>query len=210
MQSHDTVEPEIAAVMAIDTDLSGIVARFGPPPDRGREGGFAALLEIILGQQVSAAAADAMWRRLSERLGMVTPTAFLSLDDAELKRCGFSRGKIAYGRGLADAVTAGQIDFDALVGMDDDAVADVLTALKGIGTWTAHVYLLFCLKRKDIWPVGDLAIVEATRRLKGLAERPNRAAMMEIGEAWRPYRSAAARLLWHAYRHERGEAGMKR
>ena len=131
----------------------------------------------------------------------MTPDGFLALDDAVLKTIGLSRQKMRYGRALAEDVLARRIDLRALTRMDDDDAAAHLTQAKGIGRWTAEIYLLFALRRPDIWPADDLAVQAAAQRLKNLAERPAGETMRALGEPWRPYRSAAARFLWHLYRH---------
>jgi DNA-3-methyladenine glycosylase II len=146
------------------------------------------------------ASADAILGRLDEAVSALTPEGFLALDDSALKAIGFSRQKTAYVRGLAAGLVEGRVDLDGLARLDDEAAIAELVKIKGIGRWSAEIYLLFSLKRPDIWPVDDLAVVVAVQRLKGLAERPDRAAMLEIGEPWRPWRSVAARLLWHYYR----------
>lgn len=189
----------VAALCARDPDLARIVALAGPPPPRQREPGFGALLRIIIGQQVSTKAADALWRRTVEQINPLTPAAVAVADDATFRACGFSRQKIVYARHVAAEVMAGRLDFGAFDRMDDDAVAAALTRLKGIGPWSAEVYLLFALGRPDVWPIGDLAVQIAVKRVKRLRSHPSPKRMIKIGEAWRPWRSAAAMLLWHAY-----------
>jgi DNA-3-methyladenine glycosylase II len=152
-------------------------------------------------QQVSVYAARAILGRLREAADPLTPDSFLALDEVALKRIGFSRQKVRYGRALAEELLAGRLDLEGLEALDDDDAIAELIRVKGIGRWTAEIYLLFALRRADVWPVDDLAVQVAAQRLKGLAERPSRAVMLEIGEAWRPHRSAAARFLWHFYRH---------
>ncbi|HSK41582.1 MAG TPA: DNA-3-methyladenine glycosylase 2 family protein [Arenibaculum sp.] len=187
-----------------DPRLAGCLAGAGPllPPGR-RPAGFAGLVRLILEQQVSVAAADAMWRKLAQRLGTVTPGGLLELDDDELKTCGFSRPKIVYARGIANAVADRSLDFDALAGLDDEAAVAELVRFKGIGRWSAECYLLFSLGREDIWPVDDLAIIVGMQQLLGLAARPSKADLLSVAEAWRPWRSAAALLVWHLYRSMR-------
>ena len=127
----------------------------------------------------------------------MTPEAFLALDEKTLKAIGFSRMKATYGRGLAETLLDGGLDLDAVARMDDEAAIAELVRVKGIGRWSAEMYLLFALRRPDLWPVGDLAVVKGVQRLKGLSERPPPDAMTAYGEAWRPWRSVAARMLWH-------------
>jgi DNA-3-methyladenine glycosylase II len=189
----------VAALCARDPDLARIVEIAGPPPQRERDPGFGALLRIIIGQQVSAKAADALWRRTVELMNPLTPKTIAAADDATFRACGFSRQKIVYSRHLAGEVMAGRLDFAAFGAMDDAAVAAALTRLKGIGPWSAEIYLLFALGRPDVWPIGDLAVQIAVKRIKRLRSHPTPKRMIKIGEAWRPWRSAAAMLLWHAY-----------
>lgn len=184
---------------ARDADLAAIVARWGPPPMWARPPGFSTLIYIILEQQVSLASARAAYDRLLALAGPLTPEGFLALDDAALRRVGFSRQKTAYGRHLAHALLSGQLDLDGLAGLDDDEVRARLLAIKGIGRWTADVYLLMALLRPDIWPVGDLALAAAVQRVKRLEQRPTGAMLAELGEAWRPWRAVAARLFWVHY-----------
>ena len=184
---------------ARDPDLAGVVTRYGIPPLWDRPPGFASLVRIILEQQVSLASAMAAYNRLQARLGSVTPAAFLTLDDDELKTVGFSRQKARYGRLLAEALLSGAFDLDALISFPDEEVHDRLLALKGIGHWSADIYLLMALCRADIWPRSDLALIQAVARLKKLPAPPTPEEFDRIGEAWRPYRSAAARLVWFEY-----------
>ena len=192
---------DLAALAARDPDIARELARIGPPPDRRRPPGFAALLRIILGQQVSVQAAAAMWRRLEELLGdgAVAPEALASRADAELRACGFSRQKIIYARALAEALASGALDLARVGRLRDDAAIAALTTVKGIGVWSAEIYLLFALGRGDAFPAGDLALRVGYQRLKGLAEAPGTAALREMTVPWRPYRGAAAHLLWHSY-----------
>ena len=174
-------------------------ALVGLPPGRSRRAGFASLIGTICSQQMSTASSRAIMGRLNEAVKKLDPKAFLALDDRALRGIGFSRQKIVYCRILAEAVASGELNLRALESLSDEAVVDELTKLKGIGRWTADIYLLFTLDRPDVWPVDDLALVVAVQRLKGLKTRPNAKKMLKIGEAWRPRRSAAARFLWHYY-----------
>jgi DNA-3-methyladenine glycosylase II len=189
---------------ARDPDLAAIVERFGHPPLWDRAPGFETLIHIILEQQVSLASAQAAFDRLRTAAGPLTPTRFLELSDAELLTIGFSRQKARYGRGLSTAVVEGSLDLDRLAELDDDAVKAALVAMPGIGPWTAAVYLLMVLGRPDVWPVGDIALAQAVAEVKGLDHRPDPLEMAELGEAWRPWRSVAARLFWHDYLRRRG------
>lgn len=185
---------------AIDPIFAECV-RVGGPVLRGfsRPAGFEGLLRIILEQQLSTQVALALWRKLEERAPAITPDAFLTLDEATLKACGFSGRKIEYGRILADSVASGRLDLDAVHAMDDEAAIAELVKLKGIGRWSAEVYLMMALGRPDLWPVDDLAIMLGVQRLKGWAERPGRDALIAVAEPWRPHRSLAAKLVWHHY-----------
>jgi DNA-3-methyladenine glycosylase II len=182
-----------------DADLAGVVQRHGVPPLWARRPGFGTLLHIILEQQVSLASARAAYRKLATLIGPPAPAPFLTLDDETLKRVGFSRQKAAYGRELARAVIAGELDLRGLRRLPDDAVRAALTRLKGIGPWTAEIYLLMVLRRPDAWPAGDLALAVAAQRLKRRPALPGRAELETLAAAWRPWRAVAARLLWHDY-----------
>jgi DNA-3-methyladenine glycosylase II len=188
-----------------DPDLAQILEVLGPPPMWAREPGFPTLVHIILEQQVSLASARAAYDRLLVAATPLTPGGFLKLDDARLKAIGFSRQKTAYGRHLARAIVEGQLDLEALEAMDDAAARSALIQIKGIGPWTADIYLLMALRRPDVWPSGDLALVAAVQRIKGLASRPTPEEMDAHGEHWRPWRAVAARLLWHYYLSRPGE-----
>jgi DNA-3-methyladenine glycosylase II len=164
-----------------------------------REPGFPTLVHIILEQQVSLASARAAYDRLCATVSPLTPEGFLTLDDATLKAIGFSRQKTGYGRHLARSIVDGRLDLDALEAMPDDAVRAELCALKGIGPWSAEIYLLMALLRPDVWPVGDIALASAVCDVMGLDARPTPAELDAIGAAWHPWRAVAARVLWHHY-----------
>jgi DNA-3-methyladenine glycosylase II len=205
-----TREGLLAAVehlAAQDADLAGIVARHGPPPLWDREPGFPTLLHIVLEQQVSLASAQAAFDRLRRAADPLTPAGFLALTDAELLAIGFSRQKALYGRALAEAIGSGALDLDALGGLDDESVHRELQAIRGIGPWTSTIYLLMVLGRPDVWPAGDMALAAAVGEVKGLGHRPDTTEMTELGAAWRPWRSVAARLFWHDYLARRGRLG---
>ena len=182
-----------------DADLARILRELGSPPMWAREPGFPTLLHIILEQQVSLASAKAAYERLLATISPLTPNRFLELDDIKLKAIGFSRQKTLYGRNLARSILKGQLDLNAFDGMNDAAVRSELTKIKGIGPWTADIYLLMALRRPDVWPTGDLALATAARRVKGLPSCPTPDQLDHIGAAWRPWRAVAARLLWHYY-----------
>jgi DNA-3-methyladenine glycosylase II len=197
----ESLRPALEALAACDADFARAFAHCGLPPERRRPTGFAGLLSIMTAQQVSAQAARAIIGRLLAAADPLTPERFLALDEAAFKRIGFSRQKIRYGRALAEDVLVGRIDLEALAREDDEAAIGRLVQLKGVGRWTAEIYLLFALRRPDVWPVDDLAVCAAVQRLKGLDGRPPRETMLALGEPWRPHRSAAARFLWHYYHH---------
>jgi DNA-3-methyladenine glycosylase II len=190
-----------------DPDLAGIVERFGLPPLWDRRPGFGTLLHIILEQQVSLSSAQAAFDRLRAAVDPLTPTGFLTLTDADLLAIGFSRQKARYGRALAAAVEDGTLDLDGLEEEDDGAVNAALQALPGIGPWTSTIYLLMVLGRPDVWPAGDIALASSIAEVKRLERRPDAAEMEVLGEAWRPFRSVAARLFWLDYLGRRGRTG---
>jgi DNA-3-methyladenine glycosylase II len=191
------------AALASEPVFATILATAGPPRFRRRRNGFATLLHIILEQQVSIDAAAAMHRRLSETCRPLTPERFLELDEALLRSCGFSRQKAGYARNLAKKVAAGEFDFDRLAETDDENAEAALRSLKGIGRWSAEVYLIFALGRADIWPAADLGLQVAVAEQLLLAARPSEPELRGLGEAWRPWRTVAACLFWQSYLHKR-------
>jgi DNA-3-methyladenine glycosylase II len=186
-----------------DPALAASVERFGPPPLWAREPSFATLVHLILEQQVSLASALAAFERLRIATGEVTPDAFLTLDDATLRAIGFSRQKGGYARDLATALTDG-FDLTALERMSDDEVRRSLVSLRGIGRWTADVYLTMCLLRPDVWPHGDQALATGAAELLALPERPTFDELEALAERWYPHRAVAARIIWHHYLGVRG------
>lgn len=182
-----------------DADLARVLAEIGPPPLRPRQPGFASLFKSICAQQVSAASARAVATRLEAAADPLTPANFLALDDAALRAVGLSRQKMGYGRAMARAMRDGAFDLLGVARLADEAAVERLMELKGVGRWTAEIYLLFALKRRDIWPAGDLAVIKGLMRLKHLAARPTEDEMEELAAPWRPWRSVAARLIWHYY-----------
>ncbi len=179
-------------------------AEAGAPLPRRRPDGFPAIVASIIGQQVSAHAGAAILRRVEAGLGTVSAEAVLAKTDDDLRAFGLSRPKVKYIRGVADAVVAGELDFDALHHAPDDEVLETLTQLKGIGQWTAEIYLMFALGRADVMPSGDLALAESAARLMGLDARPKPKELAVIAERWRPWRSTAALMLWYYYRFTGG------
>lgn len=183
-------------------ELARVYEYYGPPPLWNRPPGFETLLQIILEQQVSLSSAKACYDKLCVRLKTVTPRKLLTLDDAEMKRIGFSRQKTAYARHLAEAVVNKAIDLDDLNGRPDGEVKSELMRHKGVGEWTSDIYLLMALLRPDVMPKGDIALHTAWHQLSG-EPRPTADEFLEIAERWRPYRSVAARMLWHYYLSEK-------
>jgi len=185
-----------------DHVFDGILNRYGTPPLWDRPQGFATLLEMILEQQVSLASAKACFNKLTARVGEVSPENMLKLDDAELRAVGFSRQKTAYARHLSESIIAKHIDLNAIELLPDAEAKAELIKLKGVGEWTSDIYLLMALLRPDVMPRGDIALHEAYRRLNGLERRPSSDEFIALAEKWTPYRSIAARLLWHFYLNE--------
>jgi DNA-3-methyladenine glycosylase II len=192
-------EQGLRALREADERLADVYLRLGPPPFWQRDPGFPTLLRIILEQQVSLASALATFRRVAELADPLTPRNFLALSDEELRGAGFSRQKTAYGRALARALLDGELDLDALHSLADDDVRESLTCVKGIGPWTAEVYLLMALRRPDVWPTGDLALAVAVQEVLRLPERPGPQELEALGSDWKPWRAVAARLFWHHY-----------
>ena len=182
-----------------DAQLRSVVEQYGSPPLWAREPGFPTLIHIILEQQVPLASAKACFDKLKLALPELNPEAFLTLNDKNLLQIGFSRQKTRYSRILAKAINDGALDIDSLILSSDEMVTLKLTALTGIGPWTANIYLLMALGRPDIWPAGDLALEVALQKLLGLPHRPKGDEFQLLGDTWRPYRAVAARILWHYY-----------
>ena len=182
-----------------DADLGNIISAYGYPPLWNRPNTFESLVHIILEQQVSLASALSALNKLKERLPELTPANILSLTDEEFKACYFSRQKTIYTRSLAKALLDGQINLEEFNQLDNEAVRNALTKLKGIGNWTADVYLMFVLGRADIFPAGDLAAVNALKRVKSLPANITRDKILNISEKWKPYRTVASMMLWHYY-----------
>jgi DNA-3-methyladenine glycosylase II len=184
-----TREPAIARALSL----------CGYPEPRIRERGYATLLRTIVGQQVSVAAAASVWAKLEALLGPGLPAGnLLAADFGALRACGLSRQKQGYARSLCELVTSGALDLDKLPRDDEEAIAE-LVQIKGIGRWSAEIYLLFAEGRPDIWPAGDLGVQAGLHRLLGLEARPSEKLTRELAEAWRPHRGAAAIFTWHCY-----------
>jgi DNA-3-methyladenine glycosylase II len=171
----------------------------GDPPLRRRPAGFKGLSRVIVGQQLSVASAKAIWDRLEARARPFTTASFLKVSNRELRRTGLSAAKTVTLRGLAAAIDDGSLDLDGLGNASDEEIHAKLTALKGVGPWTADIYILFCLARADAWSPGDLALKVAVKDALALEARPDQVLMIEIAELWRPWRAVAARMLWSYY-----------
>ena len=198
----DQLVAALDAASLLDADIARAVQAAGYPEPRIRETGYATMLRTIVGQQVSAKAASAVWDRLEAHLGQGCPAdALLASEFDDLRGCGLSRQKQGYARSLAEMTQSGELQFDALPEDDEEAIA-LLTRIKGIGRWSAEIYLLFAEGRPDIWPAGDLAVQEAVGRIKRLEARPSEKYLREVGEGWRPHRGAIAIFSWHAYKME--------
>lgn len=190
----------VRELAARDPQLGRLFARNGFPPHWRRDPGFASLTHIILEQQVSLASAAAAFRRLDDRLdGSIEPAGFSSLTGDELKAIGFSRQKAGYVRELAAGLESGAVDLHAVSSMSDDDATRALLELRGVGPWTAAIYLMFTLDRSDVWPPGDRALHVAMAESLSLAAPPTTDDAVAIAARWKPWRSAAARLLWHDY-----------
>jgi DNA-3-methyladenine glycosylase II len=194
-----TLAKGVAELRDRDAHLASVVERFGPPPLWDRPQGFPTLVQIILEQQISLSAGRAAYARLERLAGAVTPERVAGLTEADLRAAGLTRQKSSYIRGLAKAIVDGEFDPTRLAEMDDETARAELIKLKGIGTWTADIYLLMALGRADIWPSGDLALVAAIREVKRLRSLPDLDRIARITRAWSPWRAVAARVLWHHY-----------
>lgn len=195
----EKLRADLDALGAREPRLAAELTRIGYPEPRIRERGYKTLLRTIVGQQVSVAAAASMWRKLEAELGAdFTPACLLERDFDALRACGLSRQKQGYARSLCELVAAGELDFAALPADDEEAIA-LLTRIKGIGRWSAEIYLLFAEGRPDIWPAGDLAVQEGVKRLLDLPERPAEKATRQLAEPWAPRRGAMAIFTWHYY-----------
>lgn len=197
--SQRTFRRAVRGLCAADCDLAAVVARWGPPPFWTRPPGFATLVLIVLEQQVSLASARSTFSRIETAAGAVTPESLLQLGREGLRRLGVTRQKAEYCCNLAALVTRGELDLARLARAGDAEARERLITIRGIGPWTADIYLLAALRRPDIWPDGDLALVEAARRVKRLRAHPDRKRLRRIAAPWQPWRAVAARILWHHY-----------
>jgi DNA-3-methyladenine glycosylase II len=200
--SAEQLRTSIDALSAIEPAFAVAIERVGYPAPRINPRGHATLLRTIIGQQVSTQSAQAVWKKLEGLVGDLTdPGSIARASDDQLRAAGLSRQKLSYARSLAEQVTSGQLDLDHLP-EDDEAAIAALVAVKGIGRWSAEVYLLFAEGRGDIWPAGDLAVQIEIGRILGHEARPSEKLTRELAEAWRPYRGAAAIFTWHHYGSE--------
>ncbi|MGZ8550966.1 MAG: DNA-3-methyladenine glycosylase family protein [Chitinophagaceae bacterium] len=187
-----------------DMHLKNIVRQYGYPPMWTRPANFQTLILIILEQQVSLASAKAAFLKLKEKLGTITPGKLLQLTDAELKACYFSRQKIVYARHLATAIVSKQLNLEKLSLLPDEKIREELKRIKGIGDWTVDIYLLFALQRTDIFPTGDLAMMNAFKEIKQLEKQVSKEEVIVLSQNWKPHRSVATMMLWHYYIQKRG------
>ena len=207
IESEADIREGLAALERSDPRLAPVIAATGPVPLRRREAGFSGLARIITAQQLSNLAAAAIWNRLEARLGQVTQVAVETVGDADLRGCGLSAAKVATLRALCRAIAAGQLDLDGLGSLPADEVREALCANRGIGPWTADIYLLFCIGHADIFPAGDLALRLAVGEALGLGERPEAGLVADEAARWSPWRGVAARLFWAFYAARRRRAG---
>ena len=207
--SNQSFRSAVRSLCRRDGDFARVVRAHGPPPFWKRKPGFATLLYIILEQQVSLASAKAAYQKLLTVVDGLTPESFLGLDDRTLLVAGFSRQKTRYGRCLAEAIVSGELNLRGLARRDDGPAHAELTKIKGIGRWTSDIYLMMALRRPDIWPVGDLALVTAAQQVKRLRTRPGPEKLEKLGARWQPFRSVAAHILWHHYLSQGSANGKK-
>jgi DNA-3-methyladenine glycosylase II len=210
INDEDALKAAIEALVALDPEVAGpLLAESGHPPLRRREAGLAGLVQIIVAQQVSTASATAIFKRLEAGLAPLSPSAILAATDGDLRGFGLSLAKMRALRALARAIQEATLDLSGLPALTAEEAHRALVAVKGIGPWTADVFLLFCLGHPDAFPAGDLALQEAARLALRLKRRPDATTLAKIAERWRPYRAVAARMLWAYYRRARqGREGM--
>ncbi len=205
IESQDDIAEGAAALVEACAHMRAVLAATGEPPLRRRENGFAGLARIIVGQQLSVASAGAIWGRLEKTVSPLDPETLLRKRATTLRRCGLSAGKVATITGIARALSEEGLDLAALAREDDEAIRETLTALKGVGPWTADIYIMFCLGHADAWAPGDLALRYAVADVTGRDDLPDFAAMDDIAEVWRPWRGVAARALWAYYALRRAQ-----
>lgn len=196
----------VAELTARDADLHAVVTRYGAPPMWGRQPGFATIVRIILEQQVSLSAAKTMFARLQSAVGTVTPESVHTLGVSGMRSLGFTGQKSAYCAGLADSILSGALNLSAVARAEQSAGRAQLLNVRGLGPWSVDVYFLMALRRPDVWPHGDLALAIATHEVKRLPARPDYNSLTRLAEQWAPFRSVAARILWHHYLSVRGKS----
>lgn len=197
--THPVFHQALNVLKEKDPDLSNILASLGPPPLWKRDPGFPTLVRIILEQQVSLASARAAFHKLLQTVSLLTPEEFLKLNGKALRQIGFSHQKANYCYHLAESIRSGFLNLGGLRKMEDEQARAELIKIKGVGQWTADIYLLIALRRPDVWPTGDLALAAAVQRVKRLGARPSSPEMETLSVLWKPYRSVAARIFWHHY-----------
>lgn len=201
--THASLAAAVRALARRDRDLAALYRQNGLPPMWARRPGFATIIHIVLEQQVSIVAARSLFRRVRDRIGGMTPEIVAGSGVSRLRKLGLTRQKASYCHGLAIAVLDGSLDLSGIARAPDDAGRAALLALRGIGPWSADIYYLMALRRPDVWPVGDLALAVALHEVMGLPARPDALRQQEISARWAPWRSVAARLLWHYYLNTR-------
>ncbi len=206
--TEDLYNFAVSELIALDKNLADIVNKWGKPPFWTHTSGFPGLLLNILSQQVSLESARSTFRKLENLMGPINPEKFLSLDDRSLLSVGFSRQKSLYVRSVANEIISGKLDLNQLESMDDDQACQRLLAIKGIGPWTANTYLLFALRRADVWPSGDLALENTIREIKNISPTISREEVNQCANHWKPWRAVAARILWHHYLSIRGRSAV--
>lgn len=194
------IREQLTELASRDKQVRAALDTVGFPPERVRDQSFAIFLRVIVGQQLSVKAAASIYGRIEELVGAnMRPSAFDGVDDETLRALGLSKQKITYTRSLCETVQNGTLNIEKLPSLSDEVAVESIIAVKGLGVWSAHMYLLSSLGRPDIWPIGDLAVRVGVGRIVELEERPTEKETLEIGERWRPYRSAMALLAWHYY-----------
>jgi DNA-3-methyladenine glycosylase II len=193
-------QKDIGQLIARDKIFAGIFEKYGPPPGWSREPGFISLSKIILEQQVSLASANAHFQKLNTYINEFSPSNILKLTDEEMRACQISRQKAKYLRTLSTAISDGELDLLELPALSEQVIRTKLTAIKGIGHWTTDIYLMFCLQEKDIFPIGDIAVVNTVKELSGARTAEE---ILLLAEQWRPFRSLAVFFLWHYYLKKR-------
>lgn len=203
-----SAEAAMAVLFDLDPAFATVIPRAGPLPWRRRDPGFPGLLQAIVAQMISNQAAAAIWNRLRAIPGALDPSGLMALPDEFLRGAGLSRPKVVHARALAAAFLDGTLSAERIALLDDQAAIATIASVKGMGRWTAEVYLLFALDRPDVFPSGDIALAASLADLKAHPHRPDAKALQQIATAWRPVRSLAARLLWHHWRHVTGRPAL--